>query len=375
MLAEGNSSRPATHIGRPSTPAGAGESRTRISTRPCIPPASRIRRRPGARPRRRSRTLPVMRRATSTSSSSPAAWPMLSLTSLKRSRSRNSTAKPGRRHAARARSRPTGVPAAAAVGQAGQRIVGGLVGQLAARRAGARRSARRSWWHWPRPVRGCARSTRASSRHARCIRRSCAACRARPLPMWWATKVSRSWSREAERHVRRIALHRDHADHLVVAEQRHAQPAVRQRPDAAHLAARPSWAIRARSASSGLPVAITYSVRPLGDACAACASGRARPPNREIQMHAAVVARASRCRNCARTAGRRPPCGLGIEALQAFAGHRQLGDAEQRALQLPRRAGVPAPRPAGRGWPAAAPGALLAPGAPAARARGCGPAR
>ncbi len=41
-----------------------------------------------------------------------------------------------------------------------------------------------------------------------------------------------------EGDVRRIALHGDHADHLVVADQRHAQPAMRQRAVAAHLALR-----------------------------------------------------------------------------------------------------------------------------------------
>ena len=143
----------------------------------------------------------TMRRPASTSISSPAAWPTLSLTSLKRSRSRNSTANGVRAGFAHARDRGVqAVEQVDAVGQAGQRVVQGLVGQ-ALLGAQALADLRAQLAVGPRPVRACAPRRATSSSACAAFRRSCARLRARPLSMWWATKVSSSWSRcgEADR--------------------------------------------------------------------------------------------------------------------------------------------------------------------------------
>ena len=93
--------------------------------------ARRTRRRPAApRCRRRGGTR-ASRSATATSSSSPAAWPRLSLTVLKSSRSRNSTAS-WRRGGPRApRACSTRSRNSAWFGEPGQRVVERLVGELA----------------------------------------------------------------------------------------------------------------------------------------------------------------------------------------------------------------------------------------------------
>jgi hypothetical protein len=66
----------------------------------------------------------------------------------------------------------------------------------------------------------------------------------------------------AERAVLAVALHHDRADHLVVAQQRHAQPAMRARAGFAHFAAGQQRVDLRREASSGRRLRTTYSVRP-----------------------------------------------------------------------------------------------------------------
>ena len=80
-----------------------------------------------------------MRRATSTSRRSPAVWLRLSLTSLKRSRSMNSTAQPSRGSRSPRRSAlGEAIHEQRAVGQAGEAVVQRVVKQLAPRRCAAR---------------------------------------------------------------------------------------------------------------------------------------------------------------------------------------------------------------------------------------------
>jgi hypothetical protein len=160
-LADGNSSRPATHIGAPSV------SSMRCASSSAAPsPSIRSTSTANSSPPRREtmsspRTADTIRRPASTSSSSPAAWPKLSLTSLKRSRSRNSTANTGDRRCGRAIARCRR-SSRRPVGQAGQRIVHGLVGQLLLD-AHALADLLAQFGIGLRPARGCARSTRCSS--------------------------------------------------------------------------------------------------------------------------------------------------------------------------------------------------------------------
>ena len=136
-----------------------------------------------------------------------------------------------------------------------------------------------------------------------------------------------------ECHVGRIALHHDDANHLVVVQQRDAQPAMRQGADAAHLAlglqpldagavgqqrlAHPQHVF---GHSIGHPsrlarlVAIVHRVRELEHAAV---DGQ----HRDVEV-AGVEQAADHLVD------------LGVEALQRLAGHRQLGDPEQRALQF-----------------------------------------
>jgi hypothetical protein len=111
----------------PSAARPAPRRRARVR---CGRPGSRTRRRPAAPRTSCGRSFSWMRRATCTSNSSPAVWPRLSLTSLKRSKSRNITAKgtAGRRAAARHRARP-GIPGSGAGWAARSGVVEGHVVQ------------------------------------------------------------------------------------------------------------------------------------------------------------------------------------------------------------------------------------------------------
>ncbi len=71
----------------------------------------------------------LRRSATATRRRSPAEWPRLSLTTLKRSRSRNNTATRSWRNSARASSLPSALDEVQAVGKPGQRVVDRLVGE------------------------------------------------------------------------------------------------------------------------------------------------------------------------------------------------------------------------------------------------------
>ena len=131
----------------------AGDLDRRLERReePLRRPSTRERRRPGCRgagrrtrrrraaPRGPSRAAPSrIRSATVTSSSSPAAWPRLSLTVLKSSRSRKRAATdPGRGPSGQRRLGLLDEPAP--IGEAGQRVVERLVAELRLERPGARR--------------------------------------------------------------------------------------------------------------------------------------------------------------------------------------------------------------------------------------------
>ena len=150
-------------------------------------------------PRRATTSLPsstrAMRLPDSTSISSPEAWPTLSLTSLKRSRSRNSTANGKASDSCMRVDRSIhAFQQMGAVRQSGQLVVHRLVGELL---LGAQPLAdlRAQLAVACSPVRVCALRRADSSSACATIRCSCARLRARPLSMWWATNVSNSWSR------------------------------------------------------------------------------------------------------------------------------------------------------------------------------------
>ena len=182
---------------RPARPARVGPVPRPRAGRRCPRSGSRTRRRPAAPPCRPPRTVATMRRPASISSSSPAAWPTLSLTSLKRSRSRNSTANTRR------------VPCDSACARA---IAASRRSSNWLRLGRPVSASCRAWWvsccsaRRRSPI--CASSSALASASSRvrevdallqlacaASRRSCACLRARPMPMWWATKVSSSWSR------------------------------------------------------------------------------------------------------------------------------------------------------------------------------------
>ena len=125
--------------------------------------------------------------------------------------------------------------------------------------------------------------------------------------MWWATKVSRFLVALREADVRRIALHRDHAHHGIVARTA-ARPASSGPacPCCAPCPAPPARRCVARSASRAWPVAMTYSVRPLASLRGRTHAGRVRRPSTGTRS-ARRRRTAGRCRNCARTAARRRP--------------------------------------------------------------------
>ena len=107
-----------------------GDRRARPRRRRCPRTAASTRRRRSARACRTGAGRELRRMATSTSRRSPASWPSESLTTLKRSRSRNSTATP-RVAPARAPQRlAEAVEEQRAVGQAGERVVQRAVGEL-----------------------------------------------------------------------------------------------------------------------------------------------------------------------------------------------------------------------------------------------------
>jgi hypothetical protein len=135
-----------------------------------------------------------------------------------------------------------------------------------------------------------------------------------------------------EAHVRRIALHRDHADHRVLAQQRHAQPAVRERA----VAAQHALVLELRD-----PLAVGQQRAPgteheLGHALAQGAAGAHRVAFvdrvRELQPRAVLAEQrdveVARVQQFAHHV-----VDLGIEPLQGLGRDRQLGDPEQRALQ------------------------------------------
>ena len=200
-LAEGNTSRPATQHGRPSASSTRCASSSAISS-PSMPSMRMANSSP---PRRAtvspSRMAPTMRRPASTSSSSPAEWPTLSFTSLKRSRSRNSTAKP-RAGLPPAAMRPLRATVIASVRRSSNcwRLGSPVSASWRAwwvRRCSARRrspicSSSSAFARASSPVRS---STRCSSLACAATRRSWDCLRINPMPMWWATKVSSSWSR------------------------------------------------------------------------------------------------------------------------------------------------------------------------------------
>ena len=137
----------------------------------------------------------------------------------------------------------------------------------------------------------------------------------------------------AEYGLGRVALHCHHADHAVVMQQRHAQPAMRQGAEAAHLAGpfqlADTWAIRQQR----LPHPQDVFGQPAPHLARRTVAIALVHRVREVQ-HAAVV-RQHRDVEIARV--QQPAhhlVDLGVELLQGVAGHRQLGDAEQRALQL-----------------------------------------
>ena len=108
-------------------PLGHAPPRRPGRARPRTAPRTRRRRsgprcRPGAGPAARRSLMATSRR-------SPRLWPRLSLTTLKWSRSRKSTATRRWWRRARARAPVEAVDQQRAVGQAGERVVGGLVGQ------------------------------------------------------------------------------------------------------------------------------------------------------------------------------------------------------------------------------------------------------
>ncbi|MNV23767.1 hypothetical protein D3C71_1148010 [compost metagenome] len=192
-LPEGNSSRPFTHIDSSSATSMRWENSS-AEARPS-PHWSTI---ANSSPPSRATTscaeiIETIRLATSTSIWSPAAWPMLSLTSLKRSRSRNSTAKPWL-SLARART------IASSNRSSRCRRLGSPVSASCMAWWVRRCSARRRSPIWPSSLSLTSASSRVRSstrfsRSACALRnRSWSRWRASPLPMFWATKVSSRWS-------------------------------------------------------------------------------------------------------------------------------------------------------------------------------------
>ncbi|MNU98720.1 hypothetical protein D3C71_888360 [compost metagenome] len=136
-----------------------------------------------------------------------------------------------------------------------------------------------------------------------------------------------------EAHLRRVALHHDHPDHIVVAEQWHAQPAVRARTKLTDPAGGPQRVDVVARGQQRLAVAHDELGQPLAE--------RARRARRvvlihrvdEIQPVAGLVDQGDV--EIARVQQRADhPVHLHVELGQAFGAHRHLGDVEQRQLQL-----------------------------------------
>ena len=136
-----------------------------------------------------------------------------------------------------------------------------------------------------------------------------------------------------ERHVRRIALHGDHADHLVVVQQRHPQPAVRQGPDASDLAFRLQPADPRTVGQQRLAGPQHVFGQPVGDPARLAHLVAVVHRIRELQ-HAPVDGQHGDVEIACVEQAADDLVDLGIEALQRLAGHRQLGNAEQRALEF-----------------------------------------